>query len=87
MYSHKQTDGLVKGSPACHRAVLETVEALRKAGHECIQIDPPDGAWRYHPLLGGKLNLSFGSSYRVAPTFHRNHFRGRVREANRALLP
>jgi amidase len=26
--------------------VLETVEALRKAGHECIQIDAPDGAWR-----------------------------------------
>ena len=41
-----QTDGVVKGSPACHRAVLETVEALRKAGHECVQIDAPDGAWR-----------------------------------------
>ncbi len=40
----QNTDGLVKGSPACHRAVLETVEALRKAGHECVQIDPPDGA-------------------------------------------
>ena len=38
------TDGLVKGSPACHRAVLETLEALRNAGHECIEIDPPDGA-------------------------------------------
>ncbi|KAH9991131.1 amidase signature domain-containing protein [Russula vinacea] len=37
-------DGAVKGSPACHRAVLETVEALRKEGHECIQIEPPDCA-------------------------------------------
>ena len=40
------TDGLVKGSPACHRAVLETVEALRKEGHECIQIESPDCACR-----------------------------------------
>ncbi|SRR6266849_8670040 len=39
------TDGVVKGSPACHRAVLETVEALRKAGHECIEIESPDCAY------------------------------------------
>ena len=38
-----ETDGMVKGSPACHRAVLETVETLRKAGHECVEMDPPDG--------------------------------------------
>ena len=38
-------DGTVKGSPACHRAVLETVEALRKAGHECVEIVPPDCAY------------------------------------------
>jgi len=37
-----ETDGVVKGSPACHRAVLETVEALRKAGHECVEIESPD---------------------------------------------
>jgi Asp-tRNA(Asn)/Glu-tRNA(Gln) amidotransferase A subunit family amidase len=37
-----QTDGVVKGSPACHRAMLETVEALRKAGHKCVQIEPPN---------------------------------------------
>ena len=41
----RDKDGVVKGSPACHRAVLETVEALRKAGHECVDIDPPDCAY------------------------------------------
>jgi hypothetical protein len=39
-----ETDTAVKGSPATHRAVLETVQALRAAGHECIKIDSPDCA-------------------------------------------
>jgi amidase len=81
----QQTDGLVKGSPACHRAVLETVEALRKAGHECVQIDPPDSASKYLSLLGDEPKL--GSSHRVAPTFHWNHFRRRVPEADRPPWP
>lgn len=34
-------DGFVAASPACERAVIETVEALRKAGHECIEFVPP----------------------------------------------
>ena len=34
-------DGLVKASPPCRRAVLETVEALRKEGHECIEFPIP----------------------------------------------
>lgn len=34
-------DGLVKASPACKRAVLETVEALRKEGHECVEFSVP----------------------------------------------
>lgn len=38
-------DGVAKGSPVCHRAVLETVKALRKAGHECVEIEPPDCAY------------------------------------------
>jgi len=60
VYMHpKKTDGVAKGSPACHRAVLETVEALRKAGHECVQIDPPDSAWRDRSLLSGKPKLWF----------------------------
>jgi hypothetical protein len=37
-------DGVVKCSPTCHRDVLETVEALRKAGHECIEIKVSDCA-------------------------------------------
>jgi hypothetical protein len=41
-YAYK-IDNIVKGSPASHRAVLETVGALRKEGHECIEIDSPDG--------------------------------------------
>ncbi|KAJ7578572.1 amidase [Mycena floridula] len=32
-------DGLVKGSPAVRRAILETVAALRKAGHECVEFE------------------------------------------------
>ena len=34
-------DGLVKISPACKRAVLEAVEALRREGHECVEFDIP----------------------------------------------
>ena len=34
-------DGLVKVSPACKRAVLETVEVLRREGHECVEFDVP----------------------------------------------
>ena len=34
-------DGLVKASPACKRAVLETVEALRSEGHECVEFAVP----------------------------------------------
>jgi Asp-tRNA(Asn)/Glu-tRNA(Gln) amidotransferase A subunit family amidase len=31
-------DNFVYTSPACERAVLETVEALRGAGHEVIEV-------------------------------------------------
>lgn len=37
------TDNFVKASPACARAVLETVDALRKAGHNCVEFDFPGG--------------------------------------------
>lgn len=43
-FGYYLNDGVVKGSPACHRAVLETVQALRKAGHECVEIQHPDSA-------------------------------------------
>lgn len=34
-------DGLVKASPPCKRAVLETIKALRKDGHECVEFAVP----------------------------------------------
>ena len=37
-----EIDGFIKASPACKRAVLETVEALRRNGHECVEIALPD---------------------------------------------
>lgn len=32
-------DGMARITPACSRAVLETVEALRKQGHECVEFE------------------------------------------------
>ncbi|KAG0144560.1 hypothetical protein CROQUDRAFT_672323 [Cronartium quercuum f. sp. fusiforme G11] len=32
-------DKLIRASPACQRAVFETVERLRARGHECVEID------------------------------------------------
>lgn len=40
--THPISDGFVKSSPAAARAVQETVEALRRAGHECVEFAPPD---------------------------------------------
>ena len=34
-------DGFVKASPANRRAVLETVAALEKIGHECVEFEVP----------------------------------------------
>ena len=38
-------DGMARTTPACHRAVSETVEALRKQGHECIEFELPSRAF------------------------------------------
>ncbi|KDQ18907.1 hypothetical protein BOTBODRAFT_28382 [Botryobasidium botryosum FD-172 SS1] len=35
------SDDFVQTSPPCQRAVLETIAALRKQGHECIEFMPP----------------------------------------------
>ncbi len=43
-------DGFIKASPATKRAVLETVEELRKQGHECIEFTPPSGAQVVIPM-------------------------------------
>ncbi|THH09917.1 hypothetical protein EW145_g1672 [Phellinidium pouzarii] len=39
-FGYYTSDLFIKASPACKRAVLETVEALRKQGHECIEFEP-----------------------------------------------
>lgn len=36
-------DGFAMASPANRRAVMETVEALKKQGHQCVEIELPDG--------------------------------------------
>jgi Asp-tRNA(Asn)/Glu-tRNA(Gln) amidotransferase A subunit family amidase len=43
-FGYYKSDSYVKASPACVRAVLETVEALRKEGHECIEFELPNAA-------------------------------------------
>ncbi|BGP47804.1 hypothetical protein JCM10450v2_003669 [Rhodotorula kratochvilovae] len=45
-------DGFCRTSPACERAVLETVEALRREGHECIEFEPPSDETLLSHLLG-----------------------------------
>ncbi|KAI5121616.1 hypothetical protein M0805_001147 [Coniferiporia weirii] len=39
-FGYYTSDLFIKASPACKRAVLETVEALRKRGHECVEFEP-----------------------------------------------
>ncbi|KAF9557330.1 amidase [Agrocybe pediades] len=41
-FGYYTSDNYIKASPACMRAVLETVEALRRAGHECVEFEIPD---------------------------------------------
>ena len=41
-FGYYRTDGFCRASPACERAVMETVEALRKKGHECVEFEPLD---------------------------------------------
>ncbi|KAF4635022.1 hypothetical protein G7Y89_g3079 [Cudoniella acicularis] len=36
-----RTDGVVDPSPACARAVEEVVQALKKQGHEVVDVEPP----------------------------------------------
>ncbi|KIL69168.1 hypothetical protein M378DRAFT_184407 [Amanita muscaria Koide BX008] len=55
------TDNFVKASPACQRAVLETVEALRKEGHECVEIEIPDNLGAFEIFVG----LSSADGYKT----------------------
>ncbi|GAA6062135.1 hypothetical protein JCM10212_003170 [Sporobolomyces blumeae] len=64
-FGYYLTDGFVHASPACCRAILETAEVLRKAGHEVVEVPPPNAieameifvaltsANGYKPLLSG----------------------------------
>ncbi|KAJ7693428.1 amidase [Mycena rosella] len=38
-FGYYTSDGIIKGSPACIRAVQITISALEKAGHECVELD------------------------------------------------
>ncbi|KAI8996557.1 amidase signature enzyme [Trametes punicea] len=46
------SDNYVKPSPACQRAVRETVEALRRAGHECIEFELPQAKRAMELFIG-----------------------------------
>ncbi|KIK55153.1 hypothetical protein GYMLUDRAFT_48114 [Collybiopsis luxurians FD-317 M1] len=41
-FGYYTADGFAKAAPACRRAVSETIEALRREGHECVEIEIPD---------------------------------------------
>ncbi|KAG5634768.1 hypothetical protein H0H81_000838 [Sphagnurus paluster] len=51
-FGYYTSDNYVKASPACKRAVLETVEALRKQGHECIEFNVPGAADAFNIFVG-----------------------------------
>lgn len=55
-FGYYTSDRIIKASPACARTVLETVEALRKAGHECVEVEPyeaPRGFKAFVALTSG----------------------------------
>lgn len=56
-----KTDRFVRASPACQRAVQESVDALKAAGHTCQEIDPPDVA----ELLRLFVQLSAADGYKT----------------------
>jgi Asp-tRNA(Asn)/Glu-tRNA(Gln) amidotransferase A subunit family amidase len=56
-----KTDGFIKTSPACQRAVQETVDALRRDGWECIEFEPPDSESKSLFPGGVTLTASFPS--------------------------
>ncbi|EIN06088.1 amidase [Punctularia strigosozonata HHB-11173 SS5] len=56
-----RTDGFAKASPACKRAVLEAVDALRRDGHECVEIAVPGGSEAMQLFMG----LTSADGYRT----------------------
>ena len=58
-------DGLVKVSPVCKRAVLETVKALRANGHECVEFAVPSRMRLFLiPFTQSDLQHQSGEMYR-----------------------
>ncbi|KAF8733457.1 hypothetical protein AX14_003820 [Amanita brunnescens Koide BX004] len=55
------SDGFVKASPACQRAVLEAVDALRRQGHECIEVEIPAANRAFEIFVG----LSSSDGYKT----------------------
>lgn len=51
-FGYYLSDGMMESSPACKRAVLETVSALRKQGHECIEFTSSLNASAMEVFLG-----------------------------------
>ncbi|CAA7267413.1 unnamed protein product [Cyclocybe aegerita] len=51
-FGYYTSDNYIKASPACKRAVLETVETLRAAGHECVEFEIPDSYIPFNLFAG-----------------------------------
>ncbi|RDB20927.1 putative amidase PB8B6.03 [Hypsizygus marmoreus] len=51
-FGYYTSDNYAKASPANKRAVLETVAALKKQGHECIEFDVPGAAQAFNIFVG-----------------------------------
>ncbi|KAG2145328.1 amidase signature domain-containing protein [Suillus bovinus] len=51
-FGYYLSDGMIESSPVCKRAVLETVSALRKQGHECIEFTSPLNATAMEVFVG-----------------------------------
>ncbi|KAJ3510734.1 hypothetical protein NLJ89_g4506 [Agrocybe chaxingu] len=51
-FGYYTSDNYIKASPACKRAVLETVEALQAAGHECVEFEIPDSHIPFNLFAG-----------------------------------
>lgn len=47
------SDGWFEPCATAKRAVAETVNALTKAGHECVPFEPPSSGWETYPLFVG----------------------------------
>ncbi|EKM81874.1 hypothetical protein AGABI1DRAFT_112104 [Agaricus bisporus var. burnettii JB137-S8] len=60
-FGYYTSDDCVKTSPACRRAVLESIEALRRQGHECIEIEIPSVLESFRIFAG----LTSADAYRT----------------------